>query len=86
MVRALENWLAAFREGNPQLFEVFFWALVLILVMVLVHASYVMFQTTARGGSIAESRPRSRQSSGTQPGTATGRGLASEEGFSRRCR
>ncbi|HEY7026883.1 MAG TPA: hypothetical protein VH438_04720 [Gemmatimonadales bacterium] len=54
--RGLEDWLAAFREGNPQLFEVFFWALVLILVMVLVHASYVMLQTIRAAGVSNESR------------------------------
>ena len=52
---ALEEWLAAFREGNPQLFEVFFWTLVLILVLVLVHALYVMFQTIRAAGTPAES-------------------------------
>ena len=54
--RALEDWLAAFREGNPQLFEVFFWTLVVILVLVLVHASYVMFQTIRAAGASSESR------------------------------
>jgi len=54
--RALEDWLAAFREGNPHLFEVFFWCLVLILVMVLVHASYVMLQTIRAAGAASESR------------------------------
>jgi uncharacterized protein DUF4129 len=54
--RALEDWLTAFREGNPHLFEVFFWCLVLILVMVLVHASYVMFQTIRAAGTPEESR------------------------------
>jgi len=53
--RALEDWLAAFREGNPQLFEVFFWTLVVILVLVLVHASYVMFQTIRAAGASSES-------------------------------
>ena len=84
--QALGDWLAGFREGNPQLFEVFFWTLVLILVLVLVHASYVMFQTIRAAGTQRSRVFRDRWIIAMRCGTDVGRSSwRRRDGFSRRC-
>jgi hypothetical protein len=50
----LQDWLTAFHDTNPQLFQAFFWALILILVLVFVHASYVLFSTIRAAGTSAD--------------------------------
>jgi hypothetical protein len=42
---ALGSWLSHFRDVNPLLFEWFFWVLVAILLLIFVHAAYVLLQT-----------------------------------------
>lgn len=51
---ALQRWLSDFQEGNPQLFEVFFWGLILVLLLVFVHASYVMLRTVRTAASTGD--------------------------------
>ena len=50
----LQRWLSDFQAGNPQLFEAFFWGLILILVLVFAHASYVMLQTVRNPSSAGD--------------------------------
>ena len=45
---ALREWLAAFERTNPTLFNVFVAALVLLLVVLLVHIGYVLWQILRR--------------------------------------
>jgi hypothetical protein len=52
---ALQDWLAAFRETNPRLFEAFFWVLIAGLVLIFAHALYVMVRTVRAAGT-AEDR------------------------------
>ena len=40
----LREWLAAFEQGNPLLFRVFLFALVVLLVAIVVHIGYVLWQ------------------------------------------
>ncbi|MEP6571575.1 MAG: DUF4129 domain-containing protein [Gemmatimonadota bacterium] len=41
----LSESLARFREASPLLFQWFFWALILALVLIFVHAAYILVQT-----------------------------------------
>ena len=50
----LQRWLSDFQASNPQLFEAFFWGLILILVLVFAHASYVMLQTVRNPSSAGD--------------------------------
>jgi hypothetical protein len=43
--RELAEWLQRAQERHPEVFWVFFWALVALLALILVHAGWVMFQT-----------------------------------------
>jgi hypothetical protein len=43
--RLLADWLGRVQEGHPEVFRLLFWALVVVLVLILVHASWVMIQT-----------------------------------------
>ena len=45
---ALQEWLVAFERSNPTLFTVFVAALVLLLVVLLVHIGYVLWQILRR--------------------------------------
>lgn len=42
---ALQRWVAELREQNPQLFEVFFWGLIVVLVAIILHAAWVAYRT-----------------------------------------
>ncbi len=58
----LGSWLDHFQATNPQLFEYFFWGLILLLVLIFVHGGYVLARTlrTAAAGehpSTAVPRP-----------------------------
>jgi len=50
----LQRWLGEFHEANPQLFDVFFWTLILVLLLVFAHASYVMLRTVRAAGSAGD--------------------------------
>ena len=49
----LQRWLFQFREVNPSLFDLFLVGLAVVLVMILVHAGWVMYQTV-RAASTAD--------------------------------
>lgn len=51
---ALADWLAGLRETAPQLFELLFWGLVVILVLIFVHAGWVMVRTVRSAGAAAD--------------------------------
>ncbi len=54
----LRDWLDAFERGNPALFRVFLAALVLLLVAMLVHIGYVLWQVLrSRPGAGAHAAP-----------------------------
>lgn len=43
--RLLADWLQRAQERHPEVFWVFFWGLIAVLVLVLVHAGWVLVQT-----------------------------------------
>jgi hypothetical protein len=50
---ALLDWVARLQENNPTAAELLFWSLVVVLVAILVHGGWIMYQTL-RGGSARE--------------------------------
>lgn len=53
----LREWLAAFERTNPTLFTVFVAALVLLLVVLLVHIGYVLWQILRRRPGLGQVAP-----------------------------
>jgi Domain of unknown function (DUF4129) len=51
---ALQRWLFQFRDANPTLFYWFLGGLVVLLVLIFVHAGWVMFQTVRAASSLTE--------------------------------
>lgn len=62
--RALLQWLAQLEQSQPELFWALFWVMIAVLVLIFVHAGWVMFRTlrhatappSGKAGTAAEAR------------------------------
>lgn len=53
----LENWLEGLRDANPELFSWFTWAILAVLLLIFLHAGWVMWRTIRAASAPSERGP-----------------------------